>query len=364
MKNKTVVIALNNAGYLTNFENLTPRFTRGGYDIIIHTDPQVTVVDNELKFNFDYLVDGTISGLSEKLVLGTTWREILPVSMYIGSHRSAKWEMQVTFKEFMKSRKTKFVSVPTYVTDGTARGKAIHLDPDTNYVLKMFHGARGMGQFLFSPKYHSVEKLVSAIKSNITPEDFSIELGSMPNADKLVYSKGKENRAGESFSQLQGSDLLIQQQIENIVTEYRVIASIDKKGVSWFAHTRSLNKVSKREQPEFRQATGADGGPIDFSEIQLQTESLISELKEMGDLDVFNDMLLAMLDKYSLLLSFDLFITETGKEKRWGLFELSNQFGTVGPGETLANEYTEHALVEAINRLNKKTTINSKKETT
>ena len=349
MSLETIVVAVNNIDMLTNIRDLPRSFTckENKLRFVVHTDPKFRVVDNGVITNFDFLVNGTTMEESESVV-SLPWYPYLPVQQQVTSLRSSKWELQMFLASSKLATTSKsFKIIPTYyvpLQEG-CRVQGNELSRDKTYVLKTKYGARGMGQFMFTPKDVSLEQILIAVNQSKDHKEFEKKFSNIAGSDRVSYSKGLEFSEGESFSILKGQDFVIQELVPNIVKEFRLIARHDGEGVNWLCHERILVDRESQSGLKFTQASIDGASPLTELQVSRSNLGLGEVLLSKGISESFDSLIKDLLNKYGFLLSIDLFLTD---ENELGVLEVSNQFSVVDFGEKFCNEFTKDALVEAV----------------
>lgn len=304
---KTIVIGVLGGKYNDNLNviPLSHNIDRLNLRVITHHDPKVYVHGNEVKANYDILIDARPKHMeiSEKDYLYKLTRNHNLV-------RLPKKEQHVHLIAMKQEiRDTKFIVPGKYEVD-KSNGWLHGLPNDaTKVMLKVSNGARGLGQVVLEANegktLHSlVDEYLRHLKSYKETEFES-------NSGKVHHLTGIEKSEGESLTILKEnlSDVGFYEVIENITDEWRVWTDYECK--PFLVGKRSLEK----RVGGYNQATYID---------------------EITDGEELPSGLLDLLKKLKLQqMSVDVFKTADGS---WGVFEWQLQTGiaSIGRDKVLA----------------------------
>ncbi|MCY1297089.1 hypothetical protein D9M70_465150 [compost metagenome] len=306
-----------------------------GKQVFFHDDPQVSIINGEAYFNFDFMItDGTI------LINGQAAERIVPEHMVFMNRRYSKTEQAMRINSYAKRmaglghfNAEEFIGVRTWL-NSQPLGMSNLVQPTGKVVIKPKDGARGIGQFLIDTDKIPFAVVITALDKFVidgVKEDLFKELKRYdPN---LAYSTKGEKSDDEGLTGLRLQGFVVQSLIENIEAEYRLIT--DEHGRVAYCQKRTITSVEG-----FPQASGSDTNSI-LGEDIVPIDNVLSPGQ-------FRDISAVARDVIGPLSSIDLFVT---KDKKWGIFEYCNQFGIKGvPGKTVMAMH-ENFIADVIDRL-------------
>lgn len=307
----TIVIAITLSN-MNNFKHLPEQFTlgsgKGTRRIITHSDPRVSIVEDDTLANFDLLINESFSAEVHRT---TRWDEILPSNQIVTLPRPGKAVQAIQMHRAAKAAKLRnYRHVPTWDNFSSPTDSCNPWTFASGYkgqvVIKTMNGARGVGQVQFD--------------SNVVPVDFVLQcidqgskgLEKLKERHPSVAIPTERAHNDREVPSLLQSDLFLQEVVENVDAEYRMLLRPD--GEHW------IYRRDRKPQDGFLQATG------EFDEYTPENDytylSNHPQLKQhCGEI---YELFLALGMSYGAV---DLFTTNGGS---WGVFEYSNQFGTVG----------------------------------
>jgi hypothetical protein len=308
---------------MNNFWVLHQGIVINNKQIFFHNDPQLSVIDGEEHFNFDFMIsDGTLK------INEIAAERILPPHMVFVNRRYSKTEQAMRINNYVKRTAGRlqfndddFVKIKSWV-HSQALGLSSLVNPSGKVVIKPNDGARGIGQFLVDtdkiPFAVMIEALDKYIKGMSTSKELFEELNKYD--PDMAYSTRGEHHVDEGLSGLKTQGYSIQSFVDNIESEYRIITGAQSE----IAYVQKRNVYNA---DGFPQASGSNTNSI-LGEDIVSIESVLSS-KQIHDLSALAR------DVIGPLSSLDLFVT---KDKKWGVFEYCNQFGIKGvPANTVAN---------------------------
>lgn len=338
---KRVVVAIEGIGYLNQvnviFDDLPTIHTEDGdVELILHTSPKYRHGDYGLvPANFDYLILGKQLDSSHHM-------ERSPY-VHVVNYLNKINQFSILLRAKALAGEMKLV-IPKH-SGMIDLEKVLKRDINFvgqqwvsgNYVLKPLSGARGIGQFLVNNNESKVKLEASVLISKLAncKDDLSSILDN-PNWN-VIYNTHGENSENEGLNALRDQGVFLQEYIDNIEDEYRVLT--DGEGELTYIQKRF------RREDKFRQAIGSD--PSDNSNVCPNVRERISHA--LG----FIAAAAKELDIDPGLMSFDFFTVQgTGDV---GILEMSTQYGFEGvPRDLVLNitrDYFTKVIVRLINKL-------------
>lgn len=326
IENKIIVAVddlfmINNAGTLPSCY----RSPEHGCMVYVHSDPVHEIQKDELVKNFDVLISS--SHLVGNHAGAIEWKDLIG-DAHTCLRRISKRYMQAVMRDIVEDCAIrKYRSVATYSHSrhqATVEHPTLAFGDDLpeRFVIKPAHGARGAGHILVEPGAKFENALVK-INCRATEELQT----AISETEGLSYYSPDDNSENEGLQMLVDQGIIAQEYIENIVSEFRIIAVGGN-----IEYIQERNRVGDG----FKQATGSsDRG----SNVPLSV-AVNQEITE--DIQV---LVAALSKRFGPFMSIDLFVTQDGE---WGVFEFSHQFGIVGPGPDTAMRITKKLIDYAI----------------
>ena len=300
MLQSTIIIAVKNAMYFNNYLTCPPSFeTRSGIRVIVHTDPAEVTSASTIYKNYDILINANAnnSNMTEDIInivrLGKVQQATTLTNVY------KKLDESIRIKNVMTwGFRENFISAPAPTSLGINK-----------LVVKPAHGARGIFQSVFNPTKISVASVFSWYKKS---KDFDDWISSKP---EYVEISGIDKPTGIDKGMFRDvvEELVLQEYVEDIMTEYRVVFRYNPKDNSFIAYcqTRAIEGTET-----FKQAIGSKESP--------ETCGLL----KTGPLYDFVHGVLQHLN--TPFGSIDVFQTI---DHKWGIFEYQGQHGVLGLGD-------------------------------
>lgn len=318
MKNHTFVVAID--PNMDNFSVLGLRHSlRNGNDIVVHNHPAMNVQGAETVFNFDILISGKKD--FDPILVAAPRHRLAVVPRHTKSTQAVL--LQKTVNGYLGHPEHGFLHVPTWINGWGGRNYPCSTD---RMVVKPGDGARGIGQFTVNTKNVNMDYFLKDLGKLVEGEHTQEKLDAfLANFNGSVeYHPGAEHFPLEGLGALKEDELVVQEVIENVKYEYRVIT--DKHSKPAYFQQRRI----RDDESSFPQATGG-GGTIN--------RSLVVDAHEIPS--CVNMQLLEHICQELIgpLSSIDLFVTGEGM---WGIFEYCNQFGISGiPQDIVFNLHAE-----------------------
>jgi hypothetical protein len=350
MRKQTVVISIN-TNALTNYLHLPPRFEVASkigkqnvvYDVMIHSQPRYQLGAKGVETNFDLFINNHLDKSPDE----AEWNHLLPADMIHVHPRYPKHTQAMKLLAAEQPKNSKFRPVRTWSASllaGNSNSYSFGHDPEGSVVIKPREGARGIGHFIANLDMISLGQLFGCIKA----EESTAKAIEEYFAPHVSYHPGDEREENEGLKSLREQGMVMQETVEGIKAEYRVL--VDHNSDIFMILPRERVKRSEDEDinvhgTDYRQGTG--------SSCKVNKSSLGSSLMYVFDEDETQIEAFKSLVKQVIppMNSLDLFITEDG---HWGIFEFSNQFGTVGVPVAKAHElhynYIKHILDQKYNK--------------
>ena len=309
----TYVIAISNKTRYSFFNNLPPfiEIENPKTSFLIHSDPVFGLNKSKLITNFDFLIDTGFENYSEDEI---SIRNILG-NRYINLNIKSKYVQTPNLKQLITELNLDIIIPNTFTIDcknkttKTCNYDFTSLDSE-RLVIKRYNGARGTDQILVDVDHvnnllselylYPLVELKTRFPEAIFTKLQSEEIDQQPRLEVEDSESYKKNK--KIF--FPGEDhLLIQEYIDNVVKEFRIIIS----GKELFIIERSIN------DNEYKQAN------LDFdSKVYIKPKQLL-------DKNILPTDVITLIEKLDLkLASIDLFVT---RNQKWGVFEYSHEFG-------------------------------------
>lgn len=296
----TVVIALENARYFDNYLACPPSFvTRNGIRVIVHTSPETVVSASTTSKNYDILIDGNASFLTSE---PNTIKILRHGKVQQAEHLVSAYEMA-----------GKDVRIRNVLTWGFRRGFISAPSPSDlgieRVIVKPENGARGIYQSVFNISDISIAKVhdwyvkADSFEDWLNNKPANVEISDVEkytDRDKLMFSGLKEH-------------LVLQEYIQDIMTEYRVIFRADYINDVYVLYHQPRALLGTKI---FKQAIGSDESPKTCTRL------------ETGPLADFVNTILPHLN--TPFGSLDVFYTT---DHKYGVFEYQGQYGIKGLGD-------------------------------
>jgi len=198
-------------------------------------------------------------------------------------------------------------------------------------VVKPIDGARGIGQIVADMDKVTPAALMVLIKGAAKKEDFLTSLESLKPHVEYHIGHGDID---EGLVALAEQGFFVQEQVSNVVAEYRLILDHESKIALTFKRKRDTLPLHQDSNNfDHKQATGVTW--------------FLDEAKPAGQYElstVFNEVSTVLQELKIPLNSVDLFITA---DHKWGIFEYCPQYGTEGIDQKIMAPF----LREQIERL-------------
>jgi len=311
MKNRTFVVAID--PNMDNFSVLGLRHTlKNGNDVVVHNDPAMNMQGAETVFNFDVYISGK-RGFDPILVSAPRHRLIV-VPRHTKSVQAAL--LQKAVADFDGTPQHGFRHVPTWINGWGGRNYPCSTD---RMVVKPGDGARGIGQFTVSTQNVNMDYFLKQLNKLVEGEHTQEKLDEFLSQfnGNVKYHTGSENFPLEGLGALKEDEIVVQEVIENIVKEYRVITDKNSRPAYWQERRRPVGQ-------NFPQATG--GGAI----IDHNALIMLVDIPSCINVALLEHLCRNVIGPLS---SIDLFVTGDGS---WGIFEYCNQFGISGVPQDVA----------------------------
>lgn len=193
------------------------------------------------------------------------------------------------------------------------KGKKISnaLPTKPKYILKMEYGARGVNQFIIDTSKAPLTETVGQIFDNDYKDDINTSKKLIDWIEKtfknneVVYLNGSPNFDGEAFTSISKDDMILQEFVDNVKSEHRLIKMPNG---DVYCSDRSYREYENG----YKQATGADGVYHEFKLIDGSNKFDVEIIQMVSCIPNFP------------FGSLDLFYTNDDK---FGFFEFSCQFG-------------------------------------
>lgn len=319
------VLAIAGIENIDNFGIILPGFYSEtlNMNVLIHTDPRVSIQKSYLLRNFDHLFandyEAELNSFNHRSL------DKRDVTVLTREDKSTQqFKLQSIYREIGS---TLAIAIDTFYNPSFLQSTAMFGGNIPNYlVMKPNNGARGIGHIVVDTTKVSLGKLIESIKRDepdVIKEKWK---------DKVHFADGIEKEPNEGLNSLKDQDIIAQAIIDNVHEEFRIILINDGEIVHF-------QKRERHGSPLFLQATGSvenlDGGDLDIEYLKEYSLELYREV---------TDAFKKLSQHYGPMLSIDLFTTTDGK---WGIFEVSNQYGTNGLGTTKAYSIMKR-MVETI----------------
>jgi len=307
------------------------------YRVTFHRDPRMSIMHGKVNFNFDIIVNDGLLTIDDMKV-----ENLVPVNRIHTIRRYNKVEQQtrllarVAFERESDEDRDLFKNfVPVVMHhQRQSSGATLLVNPTDKVVVKPLDGARGIGQFLIDPTVIPLSVIVDLLdtfrRDQITREDVLKKLHKFD--PQLKYATAGEKYEGEGFDAIKSQGFCVQDHINNIKSEYRLITG--HNGEIVYCQRRSI-----RSQTEdgFRQATGSETNSAKGTDIMS-----INDVLSADDREALLELTTTVIGPLS---SIDLFIT---MDNKWGIFEYCNQFGIKGVPPKLVEKMHADMLMKMI----------------
>lgn len=324
MSHYNIAIHTNDSVNITALGNL-PTLWRSGSDTytVFSGTPTRQIVDGEYLSNTDYSIRHHVQNHDY-------W--CAPYSLGGGGcdfTRMKKSYQQAWLRDNIDQ--ADFLPIPTWSDPRSASIK-----PSTVYLIKPEHGARGIGTMVFNTDFTTPAKLIKMLNTSETAyrskdgtnwqqvqETFELSLkgGDVNGFSIANYVSKRDKYPGEGIEALlSGEGMVLQEQVEGIVAEYRFITNEDGKVV--YAIRRTITPVVTHHSGiNFSQGCGNNEHPRDAA--------VGSDLEELYLTSTLHTAVQGVNNLKLPLHSFDIFIKprHEGAIARWGIFEFCPQFG-------------------------------------
>lgn len=296
--------------YMNNFNVLHQGIEIAGKRVYFHNDPQVSIIDGEAHFNFDYIISNGTMTIDDTLV-----EDLVPSSMVTTTRRYDKNIQAVRINNFVQDQDfKKFHKIKAW-SHLQKEGFAHLVDLKGKVVIKPKDGARGIGQLLVDTDQISLTRVVEDLNKFLVDgydkQPLLDLIASNPNSIK--YSIGAERSPDEGLTVLFEQGYVIQSFVENLKDEYRLLTDHNCNIVYCQIRKTRIYKNG------FPQATGSNAdGLLGKDVVDINTVLSKVALKQLTAIAK------SVIGPVS---SIDLFITNSGE---WGIFEYCNQFGVKG----------------------------------
>lgn len=329
MSDKRIIFAFD-SNRIDNFDVIPQGHRVEDYEFIFTKSPEIQLTGKGIVTNFDILItDG------EKEMFGINNTLLLKQHQYKIMKRLSKPEQiarQLIYKDNHPGLTVNMIVPRSFYCDNYTTLK--HIFPDANScVIKPIHGARGIGQFKINTERMPIRVVIDLLektrKNTTGSPDTKYILESLKDwADYFTYSTSGENYENEGIGILLSQRFLVQEHVDNIEKEYRIIT--DYKGNLAYVQERKFKFDDKNY---YQQAIGSVIEP-DW------VHSKPTSLDKTDNLDEIENFIKTVVGP---LQSVDLFITKEGK---WGIFEWCNQFGTMGIPSHIVMKLHEEFLLD------------------
>lgn len=312
----TVALLISN---MNNFRHLPNTFNYGGDFVRVHRNPEVNIAGNQLDCNFDLLITDQYYS---KASIGIRWEDLLPANMLVRLNRPPKPAQAMQMLAIAHRNDLRhYRHVPTWLNTGLRKGADVPWVFGHGFkgrcVIKHLNGARGIGQIMFDADRIPVDTVVHAARGG---KDALLKLKERFPTLSIPTSRGKSEE--EPFDLLK-EDVFLQEVVEDVVAEYRMLLRPD--GNHWV-----FNR-DRKPQDGFEQACGV------FDEFTPENSHWSLGQEEAHPLRKHERDIQCMFRELGMTYgSVDLFTTADGQ---WGVFEHSNQFGTMGYSVDLMAKY-------------------------
>lgn len=319
-------------------------------NIINLGDITVEIKNDRIYKNYDLVVTSNLSYIDGRV------KEYIYPHEKISLDRFTKPAQTFMIKDFHDKQKTKpkkfyspVVRYSSFYEHHSQFAMEMDFEKPTDIIMKPLLGARGVGQIFFSKERtfslvtfmknfngclssKMVYDLIQHYKQEYGDDAIKFELYNKPR-------DGENDGVVEVDTNDEGLNLLLNgfffQEYVPVETEFRLLTDYNGS----IAYVQKRNRIQKH----FMQATGSDNGneyvssqPNDYRHFKSCLGTDISFLEGLCR------------EVIGPLKSLDVFITE---DKKWGLFEYSNQFGIEGVPKKFAynlhKEFIRHIIHES-----------------
>lgn len=312
----TVALLINN---MDNFQHLPQSFNYGGDFVRIHRSPAVDIDRDQISCNFDLLITDQYYSKSP---IGIRWTDLLQADQLVVLNRPPKPAQAMQMLTIAAAKDLRhYRHVPTWLATSCSKGTDAPWIFGSGFkgrcVIKHLNGARGIGQIMFDADRVPVDTVVHAARCG---KDALLKLKERFPTISIPTARG---RTGEEPFNLLKEDVFLQEVVEDVVAEYRMLLRPD--GAHWV-----FNR-SREPQDGFEQACGV------FDEFKPENDHWTLSGDVAHPLCRFESEIKTMFSELGMTYgSVDLFTTSNGQ---WGVFEHSNQFGTAGYSVDLMSKY-------------------------
>lgn len=339
----TFVLAIADNHLMDNLNHIARQmdvFVEGVGDvrIITHTSPEWSHGKTGLVTNFDMLItNGTARTQADAL-----WQDILPEHRVHVSKRPTKLEMGINLDRWAREMKLKhFLAIPTHVSSyGALRQSDFGHDLTGKVVIKPNHGARGIGHFVIDADRVSLETFLhdlNTVMSQPEQERFTRLKEMVATYEPhVVIGGGAENFDGEGMKMISEQGLVVQQLVDEVMEEYRVLLDVNSMPSLILRRNRLDKTVGRKDGNVYLQATGVLNKLTEFTEVRWDDVIDAGDFVDAQKAEVIYEME-KMFKKLPGMSSVDLFLkagvvgsTDPDLEPKFGFFEYCNQFGTAG----------------------------------
>lgn len=284
--------------------------------VVIHHSPKYRISGTGVDCNFDVMI-ANINPFS----MGSADQLYFPSHRIYKSHRVSKRIQRLIMNRsgagYPGYMPLRIWTPDLNVGDNFSNSAYFGSGYEGKLVLKADNQARGIGQIVFDTKDYSPGKIYYDSRKVESLESFEEKL---PLA-ALGYDTN--NGPHESLKVLVRDNLFLEEFVEGIVSEYRVLFG----GGEFHVFSRERVNIHK----DFYQACGSSAGMHDPIEID-QSDFRWTEVKGFIE---------ALPTRYG---SLDVFFTED----KWGTFEFCNQYGTCGVKSSYAEKNNLSFIKEVV----------------
>jgi len=320
---------------MNNFSVLPQGTIIGDKQVFFHNDPMMSIVNGDPFFNFDLMIsDGNVR-MNDIPV-----ENVVPANQLSMHTRYSKLEQAMRINNHVSANKAhvgyaSFVPVKSWYNKQPS-GMSNVVNPTGKVVIKPRDGARGIGQLLIDPAkipfIVAVETLDRYILTLFSKETLFDTLKKFD--PDFTYSTKGENHEDEGLTVLRSQGYVIQNFIDNVDAEYRLITDHNCRVA--YCQKRSI----RNDAEGFPQATGSDTNSIAGTDI-VDITTVMSP-------DEFRALSTLLAEVVGPLSSIDLFTTSDGG---WGIFEYCNQFGIKGVPMKLSEQIHRDFIKSMLDKL-------------
>lgn len=299
-------IAFKNTQLFPYISKLKPGIMINNEFIFIHEDPIVTIQNNKVIKNFDILIDFQINP-DLQLLLDAAYISLLRYKKSIQSVILNKIILNNNFID-------KCIIPKSY---GNGQSFSIShancISNNSKVVIKRENGARGCSQVLLDSYLLYDFMGMSASSLNVLKKRFPTAIFTGIIQDHIDYKESEIKDNNGAYSYFDGDSVFVQEYIENISNEYRVLVS----GDYLYCRERVINSNP------FPQANSSFEDGLNNSNVYINAENVLDStiIKVIKDLDL-------------KLGSVDIF----KKDDKFGIFEFSTEFGLSAVEPSFINE--------------------------